>query len=187
MPRYCWTLQLRCGCSADRLAADSNFRLICASTLQVIHEGVDVDQLRTLRVHRPARPSCLPLDQEVEVVTYVSRGFEEYRGFPQAMQAIADLQRQRPKLHALVVGADVVAYGRARSDGRSWQDWAQQDLGLDPERTHWLGSLQTDDYQAVLAWSRRASVPHHSFCLELELARGNGGWLCRCGQCNATS
>ena len=29
---------------------------------------------------------------EVEVLTYVSRGFEEYRGFPQAMQAIALLQ-----------------------------------------------------------------------------------------------
>ena len=45
-----------------------------------------------------------PLTQEIEVVTYVSRGFEEYRGFPQAMQALALLQRRRPNLHALIVG-----------------------------------------------------------------------------------
>ena len=39
-------------------------------------------------------------------------------------------------------------------DGRSWGDWAKQDLSLDPARTHWLGSpLQTDDYQRVLACS----------------------------------
>ena len=85
------------------------------------------------------------------MLTYVSRGFEEYRGFPQAMQAIALLQQRRPKLHVLIVGADVVAYGAGRSDGRSWGDWAKQDLDLDPARTHWLGALQTDAYQSVLA------------------------------------
>lgn len=121
--------------------------------LLVIHEGVDVVRLRGLRDQRPPRPSCLPRDQEVEVVSYVSRGFEEYRGFPQAMQAIAELQRRRPMVHVLIVGADVVAYGRARTDGRGWKCWAQQEAGLDPERTHWLGSLQTPDYHAVLAWS----------------------------------
>ena len=44
-------------------------------------------------------------------LTYVSRGFEEYRGFPQAMKAIALLQQRRPNFHVLIVGADVVAYG----------------------------------------------------------------------------
>ena len=92
-------------------------------------------------------------DPELEVLTYVSRGFEEYRGFPQAMQAIALLQQRRPQLHVLIVGADVVAYGSGRPDGRSWGDWAKQDLQLDPVRTHWMGALQTDAYQQVLASS----------------------------------
>ena len=42
------------------------------------------------------RPDVLPNDPEIEVITYVSRGFEEYRGFPQAMQAIALLQQDAP-------------------------------------------------------------------------------------------
>ena len=93
----------------------------------------------------------LPDDPELEVLTYVSRGFEEYRGFPQAMQAIALLQQRRSHLHVLIVGADVVAYGSGRQDGRSWGEWAKQELPLDPARTHWVGSLQTEAYRRVLA------------------------------------
>lgn len=124
------------------------------SQLQVIHEGIDVPLLSGLRQQRPApRPPGLPEDPEIEVLTYVSRGFEEYRGFPQAMQAIAELQRRRPKLHALIVGHDGVAYGANRSDGRSWGEWAKQEVGFDPARTHWLGVLQDAEYHQVLAWS----------------------------------
>ena len=87
------------------------------------------------------------------MLTYVSRGFEEYRGFPQAMQTIATLQSRRSNLHVLIVGADEVAYGSGRPDQRSWGEWARTDLTLDPQRTHWMGSLQTPEYHAVLAWS----------------------------------
>ena len=124
-----------------------------ASRLHVIHEGMDVEALESLKRGPDHRPDNLPKDPELEVLTYVSRGFEEYRGFPQAMQAIALLQQRRPQLHVLIVGADVVAYGSGRPDGRSWGDWAKQDLQLDPERTHWMGALQTDAYQQVLASS----------------------------------
>ena len=124
-----------------------------ASRLHVIHEGIDVDAFSALKRGIDQRPDVLTEDPEIEVLTYVSRGFEEYRGFPQAMQAIALLQQRRPKLHALVVGSDVVAYGAGRPDGRSWGDWAKNDLCLDPARTHWLGPLQTEAYKQVLACS----------------------------------
>ena len=51
------------------------------------------------------------------------------------------------------MGSDVVAYGGTRSDGRSWGEWAKEEVALDPERTHWLGALQTEDYHDVLAIS----------------------------------
>ena len=126
-----------------------------ASRLVVAHEGVDVESLSKLRNSMPPRPRCLPDGEgsNLEVLTYVSRGFEEYRGFPQAMQAIALLQERRPNLHVLIVGSDLVAYGSGRRDQRSWGDWARTDLSLDQRRTHWTGPLQTEDYHAVLAWS----------------------------------
>ena len=125
-----------------------------SSRLEVIHEGIDVEALAKLRGAPLPRPSCLPDDPTIEVLTYVSRGFEEYRGFPQVMEAIALLLQQRPKLHVVIVGGDVVAYGAPRSDGRSWGDWAKQELPLDRERTHWLGSLQEPEYHQVLAHSQ---------------------------------
>ena len=123
------------------------------SRLHVIHEGIDVDNLSRLKLSQRTRPSCLPSGPGVEVLTYVSRGFEEYRGFPQAMKAISLLQAERPQLHALIVGSDVVAYGGSRSDGRTWGAWAKDEIPLDPQRTHWLGALQTHQYHDVLAVS----------------------------------
>lgn len=123
------------------------------SRFSVIHEGIDVTELGSLRSDSFPTPDCLPRDVAVEVLTYVSRGFEEYRGFPQVMQAIQLLQQQRPNLHCLIVGADDVAYGSKRNDGRSWGQWALENLSLDDDRTHWLGSLQTSEYHKVLAAS----------------------------------
>ena len=119
--------------------------------LSLIHEGVDVAMLAQLRGNLPPRPEWMPPAESAELVSYVSRGFEAYRGFPQAVEAMALLQRQRPKVHVCLAGADVVCYGAPRPDGRSWKQWAQQDGGLDPARTHWLGSLSTVDYHALLA------------------------------------
>lgn len=119
----------------------------------VVHEGVDCAQLAQLRSSGIAKPTCLPDDADIEILTYVSRGFEDYRGFPQAMQAIEILLKQRPNLHVLIVGADSVAYGAQRSDGRSWGTWAKAELELDPARVHWLGILQEEQYHAVLACS----------------------------------
>jgi len=119
--------------------------------LHLIHEGVDVEALRQLRKQPPPAPAWLPRGDGVEVVSYVSRGFEPYRGFPQAIQGLALLQQQRPNVHVLIAGSDAVCYGAGREDGRSWGAWARQEAGLIPERTHWLGALQTGDYNALLA------------------------------------
>jgi len=121
--------------------------------LTVIHEGVDVQHLVGLRSFGLPRPACLPDDPQLEVLTYVSRGFEEYRGFPQAMQAIGRLQKLRPNLHVLIAGHDGVAYGATRADARSWGTWAREECELDPARTHWLGMLQDQAYWEVLACS----------------------------------
>ena len=103
------------------------------------------------------------------------------------MQAIALLQAQRPHLHALIVGSDVVAYGGERSDGRSWGEWAKEDIALDPHRTHWLGALQTEEYHDVLAFSDVHLYLTVPFRTELEPFGSDGGRLCSGLQCYTTS
>ena len=126
------------------------------SRMQVIHEGIDVPLLSQLRGQLPPRPACLPPDPGIEIVTYVTRGFELYRGFPQAIQALALLQQLRPQAHVLIAGSDQVCYGGQGTSpsGLSWGEWARREAGLDPSRTHWLGMLQTDAYHALLAHSQ---------------------------------
>ena len=123
------------------------------SHLTVIHEGIDTEMLGNLRSTGMPLPEALKNQQNLEIITYVSRGFEEYRGFPQAMLAISELQRRRPNAHALIVGHDGVAYGANRSDNRSWGQWAVEEAGLNIDRTHWLGILQDAEYHQVLACS----------------------------------
>ena len=125
------------------------------SRFAVIHEGIDVDHFAALRSAAPPPPPPfgLPDDPAIEVVTFLSRAFEEYRGLPQAMRALVALQQQRPHLHLLLAGSDAIAYGKPRSDGRSWRQWAIDELPLDPKRTHWLGILHTEQYEQLLACS----------------------------------
>ena len=139
------------------------------SQLKVIHEGIDWTLMSSLRGAGLPLPACLPADPDLEVLTYVSRGFEEYRGFPQAMQAIALLQRQRPKLHVLIVGHDCVAYGDRRSDGRSWGNG--QGGGAVGSSPHPLaGDTSGCWVPAGTCLQHSSSVSHGSLRIELEPA-----------------
>ena len=131
----------------------SQFPALIRDKITVLHEGIDTDNLFALKSNNSVHFPLLPGDNDIEVLTYVSRCFEEYRGFPQAIQTISKLQQLRPNLHVLIVGQDGQAYGNARSDGQPWSQWAKANLSLDPARTHWLGALQEHEYHNVLAIS----------------------------------
>lgn len=119
----------------------------------VIHEGVDIDTLGSLNSDRSLLPLDCPIDSNSKIVTHVARGFELYRGFPQAILALAELQRRCPDVHVLIAGSDQVCYGGPEKapNGQSWGNWARSSSGLMPERTHWLGAVKTQDFHSLLA------------------------------------
>ena len=124
---------------------------------------MDVEGLAALRQSQGPRPACLPDDPDIEVLTYVSRCFEAYRGFPHAIQAICRLQQERPKLHVLVAGHDGTAYGTPREDGRGWADWARETLPLDPETNTLAGLYPRQRVSAAVSGQRRASLFDRTF------------------------
>ncbi len=117
--------------------------------LAVQHDGVDTDTYAPQEGARLVLPD-LDLSGESEIITYVARGMEPYRGFPQFMEALAKLQKRRPNAHAVIVGQDRVAYGKQPKDGRSYKTRALETLDLDPARTHFTGLIPRDQYRAVL-------------------------------------
>ena len=130
----------------------SQFPKALRNRLSVVFDGIDTERLQPApeRQQQALKLRELTIDADVPLVTYVTRGFEPYRGWPQVAEGLALLLQRNPRAQVLLVGSDEVAYGVARSDGRSWYDWALEQWPMDPARVHRLPALQYDEYLQVL-------------------------------------
>jgi glycosyltransferase involved in cell wall biosynthesis len=118
--------------------------------LTVLHDGIDTEFFKPAPDAKLQLPG-LDLSHATEIITYVARGMEPYRGFPEFMRAAALLLQRRPGLHAVVVGADRVAYGKALPAGQSYKQQLQEELsGYDLSRLHFTGLLPYASYLRVL-------------------------------------
>ena len=122
------------------------------SKIWVCHDGVQTERC----IPNPGKKISFPdlgieLTGQQEVVTYVGRGMETYRGFPQFMQAMALVQKRRPNCHVVIVGAERIAYGGKKPAGyASYKEWAKQEVDMDWSRVHFTGLLQRYRYLEVL-------------------------------------
>jgi glycosyltransferase involved in cell wall biosynthesis len=116
--------------------------------ISVLHEGVDC-AFFTPGEDGVTTPEGRTFTAADEVITYVARGMEPYRGFPVFMEAVAALQKRRPNLHVLIAGQDRVAYGRRREDGKTHREHALETLGLDLSRVHFLGLVPLATLRAM--------------------------------------
>lgn len=125
------------------------------SKITVLHDGVDTDYFYPDPGLRLVLPD-LDLSQVPELITYVSRGMDLYRGFPQFIEAIAQVLDQRPQAQVVIVAAERVAYGPVPPDGRSYKQVMLDKVPLDLSRVHFVGNLPYGLYKLVL----RASSVH---------------------------
>jgi glycosyltransferase involved in cell wall biosynthesis len=93
-----------------------------------------------------------------EVVTFVSRNLEPYRGFDVFMRALPEILARRPAAHAVIVGGEERGYGRMPADGRSWKAVMLEEMGakLDLSRVHFTGRIPHEGLVALF----RASSAH---------------------------
>ncbi|KNY13335.1 hypothetical protein AKG11_29640 [Shinella sp. SUS2] len=106
--------------------------------ISVLHDGVDTDYFSP-DAEAAFSVGSLVFRKGDPVITYIARGMEPYRGFPQFMEAVAILQKIRPEVHVVIIGEDRVAYGAKRPDGKTYKEWALENLPLDENRLHFLG------------------------------------------------
>jgi glycosyltransferase involved in cell wall biosynthesis len=118
--------------------------------ISVLHDGVDTDYFVPQPGYKLVLPNIIDLSHVEELVTYVARGMEPYRGFPQFIEALAHLQDRRPNCHAVIVAADRVCYGKALPDGQSYKDYMLKKVSLDMSRVHFVGTLPYGLYRKVL-------------------------------------
>ncbi|MCB2099025.1 MAG: glycosyltransferase [Parvularculaceae bacterium] len=127
----------------------SQFPPVLADKLKVIHDGIDVEKYAPAPGAKLVLPG-LDLSHADEIVTYVARGMEPYRGFPQFMAAMAEVMTRRPGVHVVVVGEDRVAYGRKLDEGDSWKKRMLAQHNFDESRLHFTGLVSRADYLKVL-------------------------------------
>jgi len=135
----------------------SQFPKEYTSKINILHDGVDTKYFSPMKNKSLILPEInLDLSGEREIVTYVSRGLEPYRGFPQFMEMVSMLQKRRKKCHVVVVGEDRVAYGKHLSYGKTYKQAMLQRYDFDLKRLHFTGRLSYAQYLQVL----RASSAH---------------------------
>lgn len=125
--------------------------------ITVRHDGVDTNYFHPKPGAKLVlQNKNLDLSEVDEIVTYVARGMEPYRGFPQFMEAVSILLKKRPNCHVVIVGDDRVAYGRSLPEGESYKKLMLDTYDYDLARLHFTGSLPYSQYLQVI----RASSVH---------------------------
>ena len=122
---------------------------IFKDNVSILHDGVDTN------FFQPNENTKVQVGKQVfskddEVITYVARGMEEYRGFPQFIETIYKLQQRRPNAHAVLLGADRVAYGSNRKDGKTWKEAMLEEYDLDMSRIHFMGLQPIEVFRGLM-------------------------------------
>ncbi len=118
--------------------------------ISVIHDGVDTRRVMPDSSARFSPREGVELKAGDEVVTYVARNLEPYRGFPTFMRAAERILDQRPKCHILVVGGDEISYGVPPKEGGSYRELMLKEVSLDHHRIHFLGRVPYDRFLKIL-------------------------------------
>ena len=120
------------------------------SKVKVIHEGISTEYFKPDKNAQFKIPNTdIVLTRKNKVLTYATRGMEEYRGFPQFMTAASILMQQEPDLQVVVAGDDKVCYGR-QITGTSFKREMLKMFKFDMSRLHFVGTLPYKDYLNLL-------------------------------------
>jgi glycosyltransferase involved in cell wall biosynthesis len=137
------------------------------SKITVMHDGIDTQLVRpnaAVQMVLGTRRGEVRLTRQDEVITFVNRNLEPYRGYHIFMRALPAILRARPKARVLIVGADGVSYGAlppqaAGADPAKpptgWRDVFLNEVkaDLDMDRVHFLGKVPYADFLQMLQLS----------------------------------
>ena len=142
--------------------------------IHVVHDGIDTAALQPRADACFTLPDGRVLTRADEVVTFVARNLEPYRGFHIFMRALPELLRLRPRAQVLGVGGDGVSYGTPPADGRSWRAVLTEELRprlspADWARVHFLGQLPYPQFVAMLQVSSVHTYLTYPFVLSWSL------------------
>ena len=135
--------------------------------ISVIHDGVDTAMVRPDPVASLTLPNGQVLRAGDEVLTFVNRNLEPYRGYHIFMRALPAVLAARPGAQVVIVGGDEVSYGAAPKGQKGWkQQFIDEVAGkIDPTRVHFLGKVPYARFLSLLQVSRAHAYLTYPFVL----------------------
>lgn len=128
------------------------------SKIAVVHDGIDTATVAPNPVVSLTLNGNVVLTRQDEVITFVNRNLEPYRGYHVFMRALPEMLKRRPAARVLVVGGDDVSYGARPEIGQKWKDIfinevRSQISDADWARVHFLGNIPYQHFIALLQLS----------------------------------
>ncbi len=116
------------------------------SRITVAHDGIDTETVAPNSAVTFALQGNVTLTKQDEVITFVNRNLEPYRGYHIFMRALPELLRRRPCARVLIVGGSNVSYGARPEEGKTWKEIfidevRQQISDAEWARVHFLGTI----------------------------------------------
>jgi glycosyltransferase involved in cell wall biosynthesis len=154
------------GLAPTRWQAET-FPLLLRNKITVIHDGVDTNEVR------PDPAASLTLDAAGitlrpgdEVLSFVNRNLEPYRGYHIFMRALPAVLKARPQAQVVIVGGDGQSYGRAPDSG-TWKQRFLDEVGgdLDLGRVHFAGRIPRPAFLALMQVTRVHAYLTYPFVL----------------------
>lgn len=129
----------------------SRYPVELRNKIEVIHEGIDTE------IVKPDAGTWVEINGQRlqagdEIVTYVARNLEPYRGFHTFIRTLTKLQALSPKAKVIIVGGDEVSYGKRLPEGQTYRQryCAEVQDQVDWRRVFFVGKLPYADYLKVL-------------------------------------
>ncbi|MGR3501944.1 glycosyltransferase [Pseudaestuariivita sp.] len=146
------------GISPTKFQADT-FPQPFRDKITVAHDGIDTDLLVQNPDARLEIPDGPVLTRDDEVITFINRNLEPYRGYHIFMRALPDLLRRRPSAQVVMLGGDEVSYGASAPKGQTWKQIFIDEVrprisDADWARVHMLGRVPYPTFMAMQQVSR---------------------------------
>ncbi len=128
------------------------------SLITVVHDGIDTAAVAPNPSVSLTLNGNLTLTKADEVITFVNRNLEPYRGYHIFMRALPEILKRRPQARVLIVGADDVSYGARPEEGKKWKDIFAAEVrpqisDADWARVHFLGHVSYEHFIPLLQLS----------------------------------
>ncbi len=136
------------------------------SMIEVIFDGVNSDVVAPNPAASLTLPNGTTLHAGDEVLTFVNRNLEPYRGYHIFMRALPAVLAARPQAQVVIVGGNEVSYGAPPKEG-CWKDIFLDEVKdrLDLSRVHFLGKVPYPTFTSILQVSRVHAYLTYPFVL----------------------